>query len=321
MRLFGWFRPAPQNQTETARPPQRWSWFAGRRLLSFGAYIFPKDLAEGNRLDLQHHLIKLSLGGNYRAPVRQPRAILDVACGTGIWGREMAQEFPQAQVISFDVDPTPMEASLKRLGTAGQFPSNFRFMEANALKPFPFEDEYFDFTHARLISPFAPIALWPKIVAEMVRVTRPGGYIEIMESELSNCSSPAFKVLTDMTVQLLSKHGLHVGAAPHVIGYLTQAGLERVQQRHIVLGTGRFAHRQQRLLLADLVAGAENMRPIAVKSGLITDAQYGALYEQMKREMPQSTITWPYICTYGMKPFKTKGQSYLAGAFDSHQPV
>ena len=302
MRFFGWFRRSPQDQRKIADDSQRWSWFAGRRLLSFGAYIFPKDAAEGNRLDLQHHLIKLSLGGNYRAPVRQPRLILDVACGTGIWGREMAQEFPDAQIIGFDVDSTPMEASRQRLGPSGQFPANFRFLEANALKPFPFDDQYFDFTHARLISPFAPIALWPKVVAEMVRVTRPGGYIEIMESELSNCSSPAFKTLTDMTVQLLSKNGLHVGAAPHVQGYLTQAGLERVQQRRVVLGTGRFGKRQQRLLLADLIAGAENMRPIAVRSGLISDAQYGALSEQMKREMPQSTITWPFICTYGMKP-------------------
>ncbi len=306
MRLFGWFRRAPQQQTEPPQPSQRWSWFAGRRLLSFGAYIFPKDLAEGNRLDLQHHLIKLSLGGNYRAPVRQPRRILDVACGTGIWCREMAQEFPDAQVIGFDIDSTPMEASLKRLGPSGQFPANFRFMEANALKPLPFEDNYFDFTHARLISPFVPVAFWPAVVAEMVRVTRPGGYIEIMESELPTCASPAFNAMLDVTSQLLRKHGLYVGAAPHVMGHLTQAGLERLQQRRIVLGAGRFARRQQRLLVADFLAAGENMRPIAIKSGLISQTQYDALFESEKAEMPQATITWPFICTYGMKPLKPR---------------
>lgn len=302
MRLFGWFRRASHHQAAPAPTDQRWSWFAGRRILSFGSYIFPKDVAEGNRLDLQHHLIKLSLGGNYRAPVRQPRKILDVACGTGIWCREMASEFPEAQVIGFDVDSTPMEASRARLGPNGQFPANFRFLEANALQPFPFEDHAFDLTHARLISPFVPIAFWPRVIAEMVRVTRPGGYVEIMESELPTSSSPAFNAMLDVTSQLLTKNGLYVGAAPHVQGHLTQAGLERVQQRRIVLGTGRFGHRQQRLLLADFVAGAENMRPIAVKSGLISDAQYGALYEQEKREMPQTTLVWPFICTFGMKP-------------------
>src|SRR5579871_1259729 len=136
MGLFNWFRRSSQDQRESGDNSMRWSWFGGRRILRFGSYIFPKDAAEGDRLDLQHHLLKLSLGGNYRAPVRQPRAILDVACGTGIWCRELAQEFPNAQVTGFDIDSTPMDSSRKRLGPSGQFPANFHFLEANALKPF-----------------------------------------------------------------------------------------------------------------------------------------------------------------------------------------
>src|SRR5215510_8044552 len=98
MPLLSWFRrPAPAPQGE-ANAPRRWQWMGGRRMLSVGTYIFPKDVLEGDRLDLQHHLYRLVLGGNYRAPIRQPRSILDVACGTGIWAREMALEFKQAQV-------------------------------------------------------------------------------------------------------------------------------------------------------------------------------------------------------------------------------
>src|SRR5579871_1366914 len=189
MGLFNWFRRSSQDQRESGDNSMRWSWFGGRRILRFGSYIFPKDAAEGDRLDLQHHLLKLSLGGNYRAPVRQPRAILDVACGTGIWCREMALEFPRAQVVGFDIDRTPLEASLARLGPGGQFPPNFKFLEANALERFPFEDESFDFTHARAISPFLPVARWPDVVAEMVRVTCIGGYIELVDFDMAGAVS------------------------------------------------------------------------------------------------------------------------------------
>jgi ubiquinone/menaquinone biosynthesis C-methylase UbiE len=302
MRLFGWFRRAPQEQKEAVENAQRWSWFRGRRILRFGSYIFPKDAAEGNRLDLQHHLLKLSLGGNYRAPVRQPRAILDVACGTGIWCRELALEFPQAQVTGFDIDSIPLEASRQRLGPRGQFPANFRFLEANALKPFPFEDASFDFTHARLLAGFLPVAQWPAVLAEMVRVTRPGGYIELVENELPTSPSPAFNFLVGVSLQMLRKYGLYEGAGPHIAEHLRQAGLERVQQRRVVMGTGRYASRQQRLMIADLVAGAENFQPIAIKAGLVSEAEYSAALARDRDELTSMGVTWAYTCAYGMKP-------------------
>src|SRR5579871_791547 len=136
MPLFQWFRRAPQPaERAESDASRRWAWLGGRRVLRTSPYVFPKDIAEGGRLDLQHHLLKVAVGKNYRAPLRQPRSILDVGCGTGIWCREMALEFKQARVVGFDVDRTPMEASLARLGPAGQFPQNFEFLEADALKP------------------------------------------------------------------------------------------------------------------------------------------------------------------------------------------
>ncbi len=304
MNFFSWFRRAPRDQADSDRP--RWNWFAGRRMLSVGTYLFPKDAAEGNRLDLQHHLLKLALGSNYRAPVRQPRAILDVACGTGIWCRELALEFPEAEVVGFDIDSTPMEASRQRLGPRGEFPANFRFLEANALKPFPFEDNHFDFTHARLIAGFLPIEQWQRVLAEMVRVTRPGGYIELVENELPSSPSPAFNFLMGVSLQLVRKYGLYEGAGPHLSDHLRLAGLERVQQRRVVLGAGRYASRQQRLMITDLVAGAENFKAVAIKAGLVSDEEYSEALARDRDELTKMGVTWPYTCAYGMKPLAHK---------------
>ncbi len=302
MRLFGWFRRPLQDGAGEVQPPRRWAWLAGRRILTNSPYILPKDKLEGDRLDLQHHLLKLAANSNYRAPIREPRAILDVACGTGIWGREMAQEFPHAQVIGFDIDRTPLERSLERLGPGGQFPANFQFLTADAFKPFPFEDEMFDFTHARLISPFLPAANWPHVVSEMVRVLRRGGYIELVDCEPWTTRSPAARTLLAAVIRLMDGRGLHAGgAAPYLADYLRQAGIQRVQERRFVLGTGPQHVRQQRLMVADVLSAFTNMQPIVVKAGIMSDSDYSTMLAAMREELGKTGLHWPFVFAFGIK--------------------
>lgn len=302
MRFFGWFRrPSQQAETAEESTPRRWTWLGGRRVLTDTPYVLPKDVAEGGRLDLQHHAYKLALGKNYRAPIRQPRAILDVACGTGIWCREMAQEFKRAEVIGFDIDRTPLEASRARLGPGGMFPPNFHFIEADALQRFPFEGEQFDFTNARLIGPFVPIARWPAVVAEMVRVTRRSGYVEIVDCESPRTSSQAFNLLNEAMMELMRSRGLNPGSAPFIADYLRQAGLPRVQQRRAVLGEGRQGDRQQRLLIADFLAVHTNIKPVVVKAGILSEAEYSAALAREHEELPRLGLVWPIVCAFSIK--------------------
>jgi SAM-dependent methyltransferase len=299
MRLFS-FRRQPQVADETSS--RRWAWLGGRRILTTTPYVLPKDKAEGDRLDLQHHLLKMAAGGLYRAPIRQPRSILDVACGTGIWGREMASEFPRARVIAFDIDRTPMEASLARLGPGGQFPQNFRFLEADAFKRFPFEDGEFDFVHGRMMSPFIPQAQWPHVIAEMLRVLRPGGYIELVDMERTPLAhSEAYYTIERAVAKIMAGRGLYVGVGDELMGHLQRAGIKRVQQRKFVLGNGRQRQREQRLLAADVLAIQENIGPLLVKAGAFTQPQFDALYQQAKEEVMRTGILMPVVFAFGAK--------------------
>jgi ubiquinone/menaquinone biosynthesis C-methylase UbiE len=303
MRLFGWFHHDSQQATEVseASRPRRWAWLGGRRILTNTPYVFPKDVAEGGRLDLQHHLLKVAAGKNYRAPIRQPRAILDVACGTGIWAREMAQQFKRAQVIGFDIDRTPLEAALERLGPGGMFPKNFEFLEADALQRFPFEDESFDFTHARLIGPFVPASRWPDVVAEMVRVTRRGGYVELVDAEPANSPSQSYTILWEAVTRLLSLRGLNAGSGPYLADYLRQAGLPRVQERRFILGDGPLGNRQQQLLISDFLAALTSMQPIIVKSGMLSEVEYNSLLDSVRDELPRMGVTMPMVFAFSIK--------------------
>ena len=55
--------------------------FASRQLPTDSPYILPWNMEEVNRLDFQHHLLRQAMSGNYRAPLKRPKNILDVGYG------------------------------------------------------------------------------------------------------------------------------------------------------------------------------------------------------------------------------------------------
>lgn len=77
------------------------------------AYAFPNDLAERERLALQHAALGLLFNNNlYFAPLSKtypPRRILDIATGTGEWAIEMGDEFPNSQITATDLSPIQPE--------------------------------------------------------------------------------------------------------------------------------------------------------------------------------------------------------------------
>lgn len=58
-------------------------------------------------------------------------------------------------------------------------PSNVQFKVNDTRKGLPFEDGEFDFVYERFQSACYKVGEWPEIIKELVRVTKPGGWIEL----------------------------------------------------------------------------------------------------------------------------------------------
>jgi ubiquinone/menaquinone biosynthesis C-methylase UbiE len=196
------------------------------------AYVLPRHPGEANRLDLQHHVLRAVLGSNYLAPIERPARLLEVGSGTGQWAFELAAEFPDALVVGFDLVPSK-----------GSGPANYRFVRGNVLQGLPFGDGQFDFVHQRLMVSGVPVSRWAAVAGDLVRVTRPEGWIELVEAMPGmEPEGPATARLLSLLRQLVRTTGLD--SLGHVMGsldrYLEQAGAVAVQTRTLTLPIGEW---------------------------------------------------------------------------------
>src|SRR5207244_184649 len=166
----------------------------------------------GNRLDFQHYMLRYVLHGNYAATIGDVRDILDVGSGTGRWAAEMADLFPQARVVGVDITPPP---ALENAAT-NRMPNNYSFMAANVLEGLPFPDASFDFVHQRLLYAAIPADRWQSAVNELVRVTRPGGWIELVEGGIVQNGGPAVNMLQAWIIEACRRRGIDIQAGDRV---------------------------------------------------------------------------------------------------------
>ncbi|CEG66691.1 hypothetical protein RMATCC62417_03226 [Rhizopus microsporus] len=144
-------------------------------------YWLPKDPAEQQRLTGQHFAIKELYQGNVLENVRKKLdfkkgiRVLDVGCGSGAWIMDMATEYPNCVYEGCDI----VEVANKRVSL-----QQVTFRYGNVLDRLPFEDNSFDFVHMRLFVLALQVNQWPIAINEILRVTKPGGMVQLVEFDL-----------------------------------------------------------------------------------------------------------------------------------------
>ncbi|WP_069802458.1 class I SAM-dependent methyltransferase [Thermogemmatispora onikobensis] len=266
-----------------------------RRYLEEQPYLLPKDLQEVNRLDFQHYVLRAVLRRNYLAPIQEPRQILDVGCGTGQWASELAREFPQANVIGLDVEEAKQQTAP---------PPNYRFVKGDVLKGLPFPDHSFDFVHQRFLWTALPLAAWPRVVQELVRVTASGGWVELLEPGLeAEPMGPTHRQLDAMIKELAALRGLDGGGTVTAsLGrYLWEAGLSQVQRQVIQVPFGDWGGRIGSLLALDFREFALALSGAATKRFQLSPQQYQTLVQTMLQECNQLQTKYQFVAAYGQK--------------------
>lgn len=130
-----------------------------------------------------HMTLRSLLGHNTLAPWRpmlgQRNALLDVGCGTGAWAMEVAAQVNPRGVEVLGVDPDGSvvlpSRELMNPAAAGCYLTQGSGMTLKV------NDNTFSLVHFRYMANAFTQAEWPWVLAEALRVTRPGGWLEIIE--------------------------------------------------------------------------------------------------------------------------------------------
>ncbi|KEY75160.1 hypothetical protein S7711_01608 [Stachybotrys chartarum IBT 7711] len=206
----------------------------GRRYHAYreGQYVLPNDAQEQERLDLQHHIWRLLLGGRlYTAPLPPPSTqpdlrILDLGTGTGIWAIDMADEYPSASVAGVDLSPIQPE----------WVPNNCRFYVDDYEDQWTYrEDEKFDYIHGRALS--GTSANWARFYSQALANLKPGGYMEMQEydawifSDDDSCDRAPWTMEWVQKLDAASKmYGKQINVARHHKQWMQEAGFEDVTE-------------------------------------------------------------------------------------------
>jgi ubiquinone/menaquinone biosynthesis C-methylase UbiE len=257
-------------------------------------YLFPRHPGEMDRLDIQHYALRDMLRANHLAPVREPRQILDVGCGTGQWGYEMCDEYPSALVVGFDLVS----------GKPGQ-PERYRYVRGNVMHGLPFADDEFDFVHQRLLVTGVPLVAWPGLIAEVVRVTRPGGWVELIEVPIEiERAGPAAQRLVVLTRELTEALGLDTTGVVYgaLDQYLRDAGLVNVERREVSLPVGRWGGQIGSYMVTDFRAGVTRVCEVLQARGRLTEEETRILIQDAQQEWEHGRLAYPFAIAFGQKP-------------------
>ena len=299
----------------------------GRATAGPNYYLLSHTTAESVRQERQHEMFYEALGNRHlaampAAPLPVDAWILDAGCGDGYWLRDVLREWPQAIGVGVDltVPTSPSRAFLP--------PTRATFVTGNLVTGLPFADGVFHLVHQRMLGAALPSGRWPTILAELARVTAPGGWLECLEAgpvEDVPASCPTVRRLQGFTDALAAQRDIDLAVNAR-IGDLLGAtpGLDtasyRVYSIPLMLSLahtpvpGELDHPMQRLsarAARNWLGARATLAPQVIAHGWADAEEHQRLLLQAERELSEHAVRWPIHVAYARR--STTEQS-------SHQP-
>jgi hypothetical protein len=151
-----------------------------------GKYVMPNDEGEQERMDrkppllplfiqvngfsVHYHATRMTLDNkHWIAPIDDPRAIIDIGTGTGIWAMDVADDFPGSTVLGTDL--SPIQPTL--------VPPNLEFVVQDLQEPWDMPGR-FDLVHTRYMNGIA-IQNWLMLYRHAFEACKPGAWVENQE--------------------------------------------------------------------------------------------------------------------------------------------
>ncbi|CAG8508438.1 4971_t:CDS:2, partial [Dentiscutata heterogama] len=255
------------NSMDSQNSQTEFRYIDGRRFhnVKNAVYQVPNDDDEIDRLHLQHFIMRYVWQSNFSAPIEhilsKPGAkILDIG-------------YPLVKVIGLDISPH-QPTQIK--------PKNFEFVKANAQERLPFGDNTFDFVFQRFLVAGYAKEKWPYVINEIVRVLKPGGFLELYEPSKMIDGGPVTQRLWngqrggDWDIYLkLEKYLQSQGQVKNI----------KKEMKKCYFGVNHNNIELSKALVNNMVTAYVSLKPVLKERMQISDEEYDKLTKISKKEL------------------------------------
>ncbi|CAG8513981.1 22558_t:CDS:2 [Dentiscutata erythropus] len=273
-------------------------------------YHLPNDENETDRLHSQHFILRYLWQNNFSAPVdhilSKPGAkVLDIGCGAGSWAFDIATTYPLAKVVGLDISPH-QPTMIK--------PKNFEFVIGDVHEKLPFDDNTFDFVFQRFLVFGLNKEKFPQVMNELVRVLKPGGFLELCEPSNFSNSGPVTKRLWDCEAEILEEQGSTFDLYKKLEEYCRNQGqLENIKKEvnQCYYGTVYNSVELSKAILNNTITAYSGLRPFLTKKLQISDEEYDELTETSKKELVEYNTYFDIFRVYASKVITENNESEI----------
>lgn len=207
-----------------------------------------------------------------RYPLPANPRILDAGCGTGEAASRLVELFPQARGLGVDIIDSHLERARARYS---RFAAQLRF-ERQSIFELAEPDHTFDLTVCRQVIQSIPYA--DRAIAELVRVTRPGGFLHLIPEDygMLHFERRLSPDPNELWRDAPASFGVATGADPfigrHIFRILAGMKLEEIKMDYVIVDTLRVPRETFASILQawrDGYAGViGELTPISAKSAI-----------------------------------------------------
>ncbi|KAG0208842.1 hypothetical protein BGX28_000317 [Mortierella sp. GBA30] len=294
-------RQFPTNPRETEKRERIYKWLDKiAEELTFNpdpempGWIIPVYPDEADHPETPFYLDRITYELDLMAPVGKPfRKAIDINCSSGAWALDMAMKFPRTVVYALDPLLDTMHLPLR-------LPENCKFRMRDVRD----QEGEFDLVHQRLGAFRTPIQEWTPHFAELRRLTKPGGWIQLAESNgmLVRAGVEALKVNRWVERAALSTGLNPMQMVEALMPTLLGAGLINVECYDYGIPVGDWAGARGQFAMRSYLEMVESLKEEIVEMNRLEEGIFEETIELMKMECLTEKAELVMKVIYAQKP-------------------
>ncbi|KAF9938925.1 hypothetical protein BGZ67_010189 [Mortierella alpina] len=294
-------RQFPTNPRETEKRERIYRWLDQiAEALTFNpdpetpGWIIPVYPDEADHPETPFYLDRITYELDLMSPIGKPfRKAIDVNCSSGAWALDMSMKFPRTVVYA--LDPLLETAHLPL-----RLPENCKFRMRDVRD----QEGEFDLVHQRLGAFRTPIQEWTPHFAELRRLTKPGGWIQLAESNgmLVRGGVEALKVNRWVERAALSTGLNPMQMVEALMPTLLGAGLINVECYDYGIPVGDWAGARGQFAMRTYLEMVESLKEEIVEMNRLEEGIFEETIELMKMECLAEKAELVMKVIYAQKP-------------------